>query len=231
MLLPAVLQDRSSVFLIAAAIVLLIALRRSRDAVAFKASRLALAAGLVIPIAVMVAGRYWLYYTWMGLLAIGIPLLVGVETAPRSPALAPARRLASGCIVLALMVGLPVQLARAYADRDARNYDALRAYVRARVVPGDWVLVAPPAYFAVAELGAIPASVGYATGRLAPKIPEDQRRRINLMIVRPDEVDRNIARLGGSWKPSGAAFSPARAARLTWAEGDDSYQLVAYRRE
>jgi hypothetical protein len=231
LLLPAVLEDRSSVFLATAAILLLAALRRSRNAIAFKVSCLAVAAALAIPIVVTIAGRYWLYYTWMGCLAIGIPLVISVETAPRSPALLPARRLAIGCIVLALVVGLPVQLARAYMDRNARDYDALRAYVRARVAPGDWVLVAPPAYFAVAELGAIPASVGYATGRLAPKIPDDQNQRIKLMIVRPDEVKTQIDRLGGSWIPSGSAFSPPRATRLTWAEGADSYQLVAYRRE
>jgi hypothetical protein len=231
LLLPAVLEDRSTVFLATAAIVLLVALRRSGDTLAFKTSCLAVAAALVIPIAVTIAGRYWLYYTWMGTLAVGIPLVISIEAAPKSPALLSARRVALGCMVLALVVGLPVQLARAYADRNARDYDALRAYVRARVATGDWVLVAPPAYFAVAEIGAVPASVGYASGRLAPKIPEDQNTRIKLMIVRPDEVKTSIARLGGSWSPSGAPFSPPLATRLTWGEGDDTYQLVAYRRE
>jgi hypothetical protein len=219
------------VFLATAAILLLIVLRRSSDAIAFKASCLAVAAALAIPILVMIAGRYWLYYTWMGFLAIGIPLVMSLETAPSSPALLPARRLAIGCIALALVVGLPVQLVRAYVDRTARDYDALRAYVRARVAPGDWVLVAPPVHYAVAELGAVPASVGYATGRLAPSIPDDQNQRIKVMIVRPDEIKTTMARLGGSWRPSGAALSPPRATRLTWGEGDDTYQLVAYRRE
>jgi hypothetical protein len=231
LLLPTVLEDRSTVFLAAAAILLLIALRRSGDVIAFKESCLAVTAAFVIPIVVMIAGRYWLYYTWMGYLAVGIPLVISLETASPSPALLPARRLAIGCIALALVVGLPVQLARAYIDRNARDYDALRDYVRARVAPGDWVLVAPPAHIAVAELGAVPASVGYASGRLAPSIPDDQNQRIKLMIVRPDEVQTTIARLGGSWRPSGAAFSPPRATRLTWGEGEDTYQLVAYRRE
>jgi hypothetical protein len=131
---------------------------------------------------------------------------------------------------LALVVGLPFQLTKAYAERGARDYDALRAYVRARVAPGDWVYVNPMPYFAVAEQGAVPVLTQYAVSRLAPSIPEDQRQRIKLFIVSPDEANAAIERLGGSWKPSGPAFSPGRATRLTWGEWWD-YGLVAYRRE
>ena len=80
------------------------------------------------------------------------------------------------------------------------------------------------------ERGAVPVVAIYATSRLAPGIPEDQRQRIKLMIVHPDEVKAAIARLGGSWAPNGPAFSPPPPTRLAWAEWW-SYQLVAYRRE
>jgi hypothetical protein len=230
-LLPAVVfEDRSSVFVSTAAVLLLISLRHASDTVAFKASRFAVTAAFVIPILMELAGNYWLYYTWMGLLTVGIAAVASLELSPPSPALLPVRRIAIGCIGLALLVGLPVQLTRAYQERGARDYDALRAYVRTRVAPGDWVYVGDQPYFAVVERGAVPVLALYATSRLAPGIPEDQRRRIKLLIVRPDEVKAAIERLGGSWVPSGPAFSPPQSTRLAWGEWW-SYQLVAYRRE
>src|SRR5262249_48197665 len=155
-LLPAVVfEDRSSVFVAAAAVLLLVSLRRATKTAAFKASCFAVAAAGVIPIAMEAAGNYWLYYTWMGLLTVGVAGGASLELSPRSPALLPARRLAIGCIGLALLVGLPVQLARAYEERGARDYDALRAYIRGRVVPGDWVYVSDHPYFAVVESGGV----------------------------------------------------------------------------
>jgi hypothetical protein len=230
-LLPAVVfQDRSSVFLSTAAILLLISFRRSTGTIAFKTSGFAVTAAFVIPILMELAGSYWLYYTWMGLLTVGIAVVASLELSPPSPALLPTRRLAVGCIGLALVVGLPIQLARAYQERGARDYDALREYVRARVAPGDWVYVGDHPYFAVVELGAVAVLAQYATSRLAPGIPEDQRRRIKLLIVHPNDAKDAIERLGGSWIPSGPAFSPPQSTRLAWGEWR-SYQLVAYRQE
>jgi hypothetical protein len=230
-LLPAVvLQDRSSVFLSTAAILLLISFRRSTGTIAFRTSGFAVTAAFVIPILMELAGSYWLYYTWMGLLTVGIAVVASLELSPPSPALLPTRRLAVGCIGLALVVGLPIQLARAYQERGARDYDALREYVRARVAPGDWVYVGDHPYFAVVELGAVAVLAQYATSRLAPGIPEDQRRRIKLLIVHPNDAKDAIERLGGSWIPSGPAFSPPQSTRLAWGEWR-SYQLVAYRQE
>jgi hypothetical protein len=233
-LLPAgVFEDRSSVFVFTAAILLLISLRHASDTVAFKASRFAVIAACVIPIFMQLAGRYPLYYTWMSLLTVGIAAVASLEMSPPSRALLPTRRLAIGCIGLALVVGLPVQLTRAYEERGARDYDAVRAYVRARVAPGDWVYVSDHPYFAVEERGAVAVLAQYARGRLAPGIPEDQRRRIKLLIVPPGEAKDAIERLGGSWVPSGPAFNPPRATRLTGGEREDGsgYQLVAYRQE
>jgi hypothetical protein len=230
LLLAVLFEDRSSVFLSVAAILFFVALRRATGTVAFAASRFAVTAAFGVPILMELAGKYWLYYAWMGFLAVGIPLVMSLATAPSTTALLPARRLAFGCIGLALLIGLPLQLWKAYEERGARDYDALRAYVKARVAPGDWVYINPMPYFAVAEQGAVPVLTQYAVSRLAPNIPEDQRQRIKLFIVSPDEVQAAIDRLGGSWKPEGAAFNPPSATRLTWGEWWD-YRLVAYRRE
>jgi hypothetical protein len=233
-LLPAVVfQERSTVFVAAAAVLLYFSLRHAEGTVAFKASRFAVAAAFAIPLLMELAGKYSLYYTWMGLLPVGIATVAGLGTSPHSPALLPARGLAAGCIGLALLVGLPVQLVRAYEERGARDYNAVRAYVQARVAPGDWVYISEPPYFAVVEQGAVPVLAQYATSRLAPGIPDDQRRRIKLLIVRPDEAKDAIERLGGSWIPSGPAFNPPQSTRLTAGEREDGYgyQLVAYHRE
>jgi hypothetical protein len=230
-LLPAVvLQDRSTVFLSTAAILLLLALRRSTGTGAFKAAGFAVTAAFLVPTVMEIAGTYWLYYTWMGLLTVGLAVVASLEWSLPSPALVPARGLAVGCIGLALVVGLPVQLTRAYAEHAARDYDAVRAYVRDRVGPGDWVYVSDHPYFAVVERGAVGVLAQYATSRLAPGIPEDQRQRIKLLIVHPDDLEAAFERLGGSWTPSGPAFTAPQSSRLVWGEWR-SYQLVAYRRE
>jgi hypothetical protein len=233
-LLPAVVfQERSTVFVAAGAVLLFFSLRRLGGTAAFKASRFAVAAAFGIPLLMELAGKYSLYYTWMGLLTVGIATVASLATSPHSPALLPARGLAIGCIVLAILVGLPMQLARAYEERGARDYDAVRAYVRTQVAPGDWVYISEPPYFAVVERGAVPVFAQYATSRLAPGIPEDQRQRIKLMIVRPDELKDAIERLGGSWRQSGPPLNPPPNTRLTAGEKEDGggYQLVAYRQE
>jgi hypothetical protein len=230
-LLPAVVfQDRSTVFLSTAAILLLIALRRLVGTAAFKATGFAVTAAFLVPILMEIAGTYWLYYTWMGLLTVGLAVIASLEWSPQSAAPVPARGVAIGCVALALVVGLPVQLTRAYAQDAARDYDAVRAYVRDRVAPGDWVYVSDHPYFAVVEQGAVGVLAQYATSRLAAGIPEDQRQRIKLLIVDPDDLKAAFERLGGSWLPSGPAFTPPQSTRLVWGEWR-SYQLVAYRRE
>jgi hypothetical protein len=230
-----IFEDRSSVFLGAAALVVHFALRRTADRTALQFSRFAVSAAVGIPILMQLAGKYSPNYTWMGLLAIGIPVLACLGYCSRRPSLVSERRIAMGYVALALVIGLPVQLARAYVNRDSRDYDAVRAYVRPQVATGDWVYVSEQAYFAVAELGAIPVVDGYAQGRLAPGIPDAQRARIKLFIVHPDTVAATIERLGGSWQPSPRPpLTPPLLHRFfwhDWGELREPYRLVAYRRQ
>jgi hypothetical protein len=233
LLMAVVFEDRSSAFLGAAAIMLLIALRRGCSPIAYRSSGFAVIAAFGIPILTALAGQYWLNYTWTGFLTVGIALLVSIETAPPSLAGTPARRLAIGCIAAALLLGLPLQLSRAYAERGARDYDALRVFVGNHVSRGDWVYTAPQAYFAIAELGAVPVTDEYARGRLAPGIPAEQRSKIKLFIVHPNEVDAAIERLGGTWIQTGPPLAPLRPNRLVWYEPGElaePYRLVAYGR-
>jgi hypothetical protein len=252
-LLDVVFADRSSAFLSAAAILLCISVRRATDAAAFKLAGFAVTASFGIPILMEFAGQYHLVYTWMSLVTVGIAVVASLEASTPSPESLTARRLATGYIGLALLLGLPLQLTNAYLNRGARDYDALRAFIRTRVSPGDWVYVARQAYYAVVERGGIPVTNEYATGRLVQRIPDDQRERIKLFIAHPDpitdpnaiarldrlglwslghpEIKPAIERLGGSWEPCGAAFSPPRATGLIWGENENLYQLVAYCRE
>jgi hypothetical protein len=233
LLLGVILEDRSSLFLLTAAVLLCLSLRNSKDGAAYKASRFGVTAGLGIPILTALAGQYWLNYTWTALLTVGTAVAVALANYPNTSAERWPRGLAAGCFCLALLFGLPIQLSAAYLQRQARSYDAVRAFVGRAVSPGDWIYVAPQAYFAVAERGATPVVDEYARGRLAPGIPQDQRERIKAFIVHPGEVEDAMQRLGGSWEAVPPEFEPPAAMRLTWGEWDESdeeYHLVLYRR-
>lgn len=231
LLLAVVFEDRSTVLVATGGVLMLLVMRQASQSVAFKASRFAVTAAFGVPILMELAGQYWFQYTWMGLLAVGIPTIASIETAPKLPELAPVRALAMACVAAALVIGLPQTLIRAWDQRSARDYNAVRTYVRAQAAPGDWVYSSPEPYFALAEIGAVPVSLGYASGHLAPDIPDDQRRRIKLFIVHPDEVQGAIERLGGNWQPSAPPLVRPQATALTRGEMPGAYQLVAYRRQ
>jgi hypothetical protein len=228
-----VFEDRSSVFLGAAAVVMLLALRHQRQSLSFVFARFAVVAMFSVPMLMQLAGKYSPNYTWMGLLTVGIAVAASLATAPPSRALRQAAETTAGFVALALVVGLPLQLPRAYLNGAARDYNAVRLYVRPHVAAGDWVYVSEQAYFAVAERGAVPVVSGYAQGRLAPGIPEDQRRRIKLFVVHPDEVENAMERLGGSWRQLDWPLALPPLSRLVWqdwGELREPYRLVAYLR-
>jgi hypothetical protein len=186
-----------------------------------------------VPVLTSVAGQYWLNYAWTGFLTVGIALLAALAATAPGGATGTARSFAIAAVALALALGLPLQLPRAYAERGARSYAQVQNFVAQYARANGWVYSAPQAYFALVEKGAIVVTDEYATGRLAPGIPEEQRRRIRLFVVHPNEVEAAMTRLGGSWKELGT-LNPQKPSRLVWLEPGDRaepYRLVAYVRE
>ena len=224
-LLETILQDHSQVILLTT-ICILAAFARSKDA--YRSSIVALGIGLCFPLFMMVAGKYPLYYAWMGfvfMLAASLPLFEESMTDLRSASVAVIG------IVAAIAVGLPLQLSVAIYQRDQRDYSAVREYVGRHVRPGEWVYVTSPAYFAALEHGAFVLSGTYGgSSRSWPGIPIDQQKRITTIISSPQEFPtvRNI--VGGDWVATSGTLRTGHGEGRDPHHLDQAYYLQAYRK-
>jgi hypothetical protein len=224
-LLEAILQDHSQVILLAT-ICILCLFARGRDA--RRSSIIALGIGIFFPLFMMVAGKYPLYYAWMGfafLWAASLPLFEESMTDLRSASVAVIG------IVAAITVGLPLQLSVAIYQRDQRDYSAVREYVGRHVRPGEWVYVTSPAYFAALERGAFVLSGTYGgSSRSWPGLPIDQQKRITTIISSPEEFPtvRNI--VGGDWIATSGTLRTGPGEGKDPHHLDQAYYLQAYRK-
>jgi hypothetical protein len=163
----------------------------------------------VLPLVLVLLGKFPLYYHWMAELPAGAAFLAAGSVAFWNSSSRVTRRLAEGGVSVACLVGLPLALGPVAAmDTAMRSYEPVRAMVRATlgqlIKPSDWVYVDPQAYMAVTEVGATAVLVSYARSRfMATDMPQDQKQLINFAILNPNNVDYDVdaalARLGGNW--------------------------------
>jgi hypothetical protein len=229
--LNAVIEDPSSAVGLLAAGILLASLRVRRSPEAIRRVAASIGSGLLIPWGLYLAGKYPLYYTWMGLLVTWFPILAALDRMDASVRLE--RFVTYGLLLVSLFVGWPFLVGSAALDASARDYGAVRRFVGQIVKPGNWVCISPSAYFAVIESGGVPfLCAQYAISRLAPDIPPQQRQRLSIILADPRTAADIIARLPGPWTETGRM--KVTQARLPWLSAlyndADSYDLLAYRR-
>jgi len=140
--------------------------------------------------------------------------------------------------IAALVVGYPLILGTAIPDSGTRGYQEVRALVNRSIKPGEWVYVSQQAYMAVAEAGGVPVMTTYASGKLAVDMPADQKVRLNVAIIAPEDASLLHERLGKNWVnlPDDAVRPPpyqTLAERLHVPQQSGSafaYDLRVYRR-
>src|SRR5690348_3985339 len=194
----AVTRDPSSVLGLVAAIILLLLPRVRRSRAATHCLLASVAAGLLIPLGMYFAGLYAVYYTWMALLPIWFFVLAAVDRLGTSARLE--RIVAYALLAGSLLIGWPFLVGSSALQASTRDYGPVRRLVGQVVKPGEWVCISPETYFAVVERGGVPFLCdGYASSRLAPEIPPEQRQRLSLIVATAPEAATIMDRLPGHW--------------------------------
>jgi hypothetical protein len=165
-----------------------------------------LAAGLVIPLGMMLSSCYPIYYSWMAFLPVAIVFCAELGSASQSKN----RRDAAGTVldrfrvaIVAVMlsfclVGYPLDLADLLLDWNALNYSRIESLVNRNVKNSDWVLCHEASYYAAKQKAAAVISTAY----LRVISPQDAAK-ISVLIINPESDWKIISRLGGQWNLSG----------------------------
>ncbi len=218
--LPGVyLLDKSRLFLMLLAVALLFMVRNRLLA-------FGLAAALLLPAALQMAGKFPIYYGWMAY----TPLLAGVASACAGKKFPPAFR---GAIVVVLcaagMVGLPLRLAVVGQAWQQRDPERLQQFVAANVGSNTAVVADFKAWYALRSLGDRTFAITYLNA-----MRPEEKRAVTVMLLRPETVAAAREAVGGQWRDTGVVFPGGipggRLQSFVREMKEEDYPLVVLRR-
>lgn len=177
----------------------------------------------------LISGRFPNYYSWIVIAPLLLVTLI--ERRRQEPVLAPVfRRAILLVLVLAVAVGLPLQIAAAFVTPN-RDSDRVNRFVGQQIHADDVALVSPMAWYAVWPIAAKAYTTEYDVENKF-MTPEDEGR-VSVLIIDPVVFPAANARFGGDWHQVAVLphsdkrmpiFSRNFGAKLT-----DQYSLVVYR--
>jgi hypothetical protein len=177
--------------------------------------------GLLAPLLIYAVGRFPTYYTWMSVLPLSALLFTLIErTKSRGNGIM--TWAVAGLVSAACLVGLPLQLASGIFYGRARDYEEVRRVV-GPVGPDDVVVYDASAYYAVRPSASKIYLTDYVLG--SDWMSKEQMRRVNMMVIRPEQFQAISERLGGRWQ-SGAK-SPQPESKLPFFARKFGDKLVA----
>lgn len=228
--LPVIYMNDKSRALLLVAMALLLALGR-RELLEGRQSRFligVLAFAVLLPVGMQMAGKFPIYYGWM----IFVPLAIafaGLTDSVWGSCGVSVRLVSAALLALAMVAGLPLRTASAlsaWQDRDPRRVDA---FVRANVAPGETALADFRLYYALRTVHSPTILPTYI-----PALGAEDRSRITVLLLRPEDVAAARQALGDEWLPTGAQFAPPRSSRLfsklVSELREESYTVAVYRR-
>ena len=217
--LPALGSDPSSVILLSMLILAALLLSNLGDSAR---REIAVAAMLSVSICVLmvIAGKYPIYYGWMGYL----PLVAGTSMVVNRLQLLGRSNLAVACGIAFLIAAMPfpLRVAAVVGEWDARDYTIVVDEVRKWVKPTDTVFVSPPAYYA-AKL-TTPDVFVTTYGPLS----DQDKAAIDVIVVDSGVGAEFVGRVGGTWKV--AAHIEAKFARARLGKAAP-YNMTVFLRE
>jgi hypothetical protein len=158
-----------------------------------------LVAAFLVPFGMAAAGRYAIYYGWMGAAPPAIAFVAALELCVREQR----GRLMAGGILAAFasaVLGMPAEVLRQAVQTSPSAYNEVEDLLRKEVVAGDAVYGDPVLYYA-AKKDRIPFySSTYAGGRLYRSMSGEERSQVKVLIIRPEDFDEAVSKLGGDWK-------------------------------
>jgi hypothetical protein len=189
------------------------------------------ASSLTVPVALLSVAKFPTYYSWMvfGPLAVCVCSVLSKMVAGRLVSLTER----SG-LVLACIVGLPLQLLAVSYDWHDRDYDAVQEIVSAHVEKGDWVLCDYEVYFAVKA-----ETVEVFLPEYVRVMSTEEMNKVTLLIGSDEALTAWRSKLGGDWNIAAQGIAPTQTTileRLTGINADvgligKKYQFNIYRRQ
>jgi hypothetical protein len=228
--------DPSAVLLLVALVIVATASIIRREAPRRTTAAIGVLVGAGLPCAMGLLGRYTCYYSWMAFIPMAA---VFAATFERRGASRFVQVTAVAIALLACGVGLPARLAVVCLEWDLRDAGRVDKFVTSQLRPTDQVYSIYEAYYpakAVAKGVVLPAYIGEPVAPDAPSgaITRDERDRINVLILKPDFVERSLRFFGGQWRQV-ARYQGDTLGRLALLErlkfGSKPYDIIIYRRD
>ncbi|MCP6763056.1 MAG: hypothetical protein NHB32_30760 [Fischerella sp. CENA71] len=157
--------------------------------------------GLFIPLAIVIAGKYPHYYTWMAF----IPMAICICSELDNFSLSGSKKWINLTVVLILLIaslgGFPAKASLAINEWETRDYANVEAFVQKNVKKTDWVYCDYGAYYAAyksAELVFLPS--------YARMLSKEEKQKITTLIINPNNLKEITNKLGGDWRDTGEAL-------------------------
>ena len=174
-----------------------------------------IAAGLVIPIGMMLASCYPIYYSWMAFLPVAIVLCAELGEAEKSsedqlPERVADRQEGKGniltrlrkpivlCLISLCLIAYPLKLTNLMLNWKALDYAQIEALINHNVKSSDWVLCHEASYYAAKHKAAVVVSTAYLRA-----ISPQEAEKVSVLIINPESDWKIMSKLGGKWKLSG----------------------------
>jgi hypothetical protein len=177
--------------------------------------------GVFAPLLIYAGGRFPTYYTWMSVLPLSALLFTLIERSKTRANLI-GSGVVAGLVTIACLLGLPLQLASGMFYGHARSYEEVRRLV-GPIGATDVVVYDSSAYYAVRPAASKIYLVEYVLD--GKWMNDEQRRRVNIMVVRREQFQAISERLGGGWQSSGK--SPPAESELPFFRRKFGDKLVA----
>jgi hypothetical protein len=208
--LQTIIRDTSALPLILYLLCLTILLLRAKQSrlPALRSTVLAgLTAALLVPYGMLAAGRYPFYYSWMA----AAPVTVAFSIALEQSWLARKRLLIAGGFLAgtaSILLGMPSEVWRDEHGTGPGEYDVVERILRHETQAGDAVYGDPVLYYA-AKAANIPFfSTSYAGGRGYRRMTDEERSRISVLILAPEQVAESFEKVGSRWTQQRIYQSP-----------------------
>ena len=184
-----------------------------------------LTSGFTIPMAMLVLGRYPTNYSWMAYIPLSICVCSAISKFNPSNW---KRFVIIGVLSLACFFGLPFWLTWSIYGGADLDYKQVEALVERNVKENDWVYSNSSTFYAMKSRSNPVFFEAYSFNKST-----EEKNKISLLILNPNDYEKESRKVGGKWYPSGDGIKPKQPGFLGLKSSIilSKYNLQVYRRE
>jgi hypothetical protein len=172
-------------------------------------------AAVLISYGMILTGHYSHYYQWMGAVPVFIIFAMSLE---QCQIMRYRLVLLVGILagVFSIILGMPKELWQQWGQPYSDEYKPVEQMLRQDTKAGDAIYGDHVFYYAARMQGFPFVSTTYATGLLYSRMTDEERTRITVMMVRPDEYAESVDKLGGRWEKIDSEKLPYGIEESVW---------------